>query len=282
MESILNSRFPVSLQHVVNSHGWINLEPWKWDGNENGLSRVELLPDGQIARVKVTQQTPKRFLIDWEGESQDQLTVNRLRYIVSRWLSLEWDPRPAVDVATNIDSLIAEHIVYGGGRFLRCSSFYEDFVKTICTINTNWKSTVRMVSSLVNKLGCGVFPTPLRIMESGEKVLREEIRLGFRSKVVSQITSRLLHRQIINYEGDLIVPVTHNDLLGLSGIGPYSANHLMVLENDFSRIPIDSEVSDFCKKALGIQPDEIEGFYDHWGAFRFLGYKLGRILRHSG
>ena len=137
MEFILGSRFPVSLRYAVNSHGWINLEPWEWDQNENILSRIESLPDGRRIHVRVAQQTPLRFLISLDGALQEELIENRIRHVVSRWLSLEWDPQPAVTIAQNIDGLISAHIFAGGGRLLRCSSFFEDFVKTVCTINTN-------------------------------------------------------------------------------------------------------------------------------------------------
>jgi len=86
----LGSRFPVSLRYAINSHGWINLEPWEWDQNGNILSRVESLPDGRRIHVRVAQQTPLRFLISLEGALQEELIENRIRHVVSRWLSLEW------------------------------------------------------------------------------------------------------------------------------------------------------------------------------------------------
>ena len=43
----------------------------------------------------------------------------------------------------------------GGGRMLRCSTFYEDFVKTVLTVNTSWSGTCRMIAALVAEPGGG-------------------------------------------------------------------------------------------------------------------------------
>ena len=49
-----------------------------------------------------------------------------------------------------------------------------------------------------------------------------------------------------------------------------------MLLHDFSRIPVDSAVSRYCKERFGIEPPEVEGYFDSWGEYRFLGYSLGR------
>ena len=64
----------------------------------------------------------------------------------------------------------------------------------------------------------------------------------------------------------------------LRGIGPYAASHLAMLLHDYSRIPVDSEVRRFCRERYDIGADQIAAFFDSWGAYRFLGYKVGRIL----
>jgi len=75
---------------------------------------------------------------------------------VRRWLSADWEPTAAIAALPDR----AELIERGGGRMLRGSSFYEDFVKTVLTINTNWSATCRMVAALVTEPGSGAFPGP--------------------------------------------------------------------------------------------------------------------------
>ena len=73
---------------------------------------------------------------------------------MQRWLSADWEPALAIAALPDVAQLIER----GGGRMLRGSSFYEDFVKTVLTINTSWSATCRMVAALVAEPGGGSFP----------------------------------------------------------------------------------------------------------------------------
>ena len=75
---------------------------------------------------------------------------------VRRWLSADWEPAPAIAALPNAAALIRR----GGGRMLRCSCFYEDFIKTVLTINANWSATRRMVAALVAEPGGGSLSQP--------------------------------------------------------------------------------------------------------------------------
>ena len=218
-------------------------------------------------------------MVTVDGSELDQHEVDFVEGTVRRWLSVEWDPRPAIRVAGAIDSNVATFIKSGGGRFLRCSTFYEDFVKTVCTVHATWASTRRMVSSLVNGLGDGTFPTPAQILDHGEEYLRKHLRLGFRSRVLIESTRLLLDDGTVDERGDLLdAAIAFEDLLRLRGVGEYTASHVMMLLGDFSRVPVDSEVTRFCKTRYGIEPKEVDSFFDRWGQYRFLGYKISRAL----
>ena len=75
-------------------------------------------------------------------------------------------------------------VARGGGRLLRGSTFYEDFVKTILTVNTSWSGTCRMTAALVAEPGGGAFPLPEALIDYGEERLRGIAKLGFRAPVV--------------------------------------------------------------------------------------------------
>ena len=149
----------------------------------------------------------------------------------------------------------------------------------MCTIHATWASTRRMVSSLVRLPGAGTFPTPAQVADYGEDGLRKEMRLGFRSRVLAESTLRMLDEGTIDEAGDLAGgKIAYEDLLGLRGVGGYTASHMMMLLGDFSRVPVDSEVTRFCKDRYGIEPKEVDPFFERWGQYRFLGYKLSRAL----
>ena len=276
---LIECRFPISLRHTVFSHGWVYLEPWNWDESRQELSRPERLSSTSQVVIRVTQCGPRGLFVTVDGNDLGRHEVDFAESTVRRWLSVEWDPRPAVRVAGEIDPTIAAFIESGGGRFLRCSTFYEDFVKTVCTIHATWASTRRMVSSLVNRIGAGTFPTPAQVSDHGEARLRKELRLGFRSRVLAESTLRMLDEGTIDEKGDLAGgKIAYEDLLGLRGVGGYTASHMMMLLGDFSRVPVDSEVTRFCKDRYGIEPKEVDSFFERWGQYRFLGYKLSRAL----
>ena len=214
-----------------------------------------------------------------DGNDLARYHIEAAERTVRRWLWTDWDPRPAVCVAASLDPDVAGFIKSGGGRFLRCSTFYEDYVKTVCTVHATWASTKRMVSSLVNGLSNGTFPTPVQVLDCGEQSMRKDLRLGFRSRVLAESSRLMLESGTIDERGDLkSSAVAFDDLLKLRGVGDYTANHVMMLLGDFSRIPVDSEVTRFCRERYGIGPKDVDAFFHRWGQYRFLGYKLSRNL----
>jgi 3-methyladenine DNA glycosylase/8-oxoguanine DNA glycosylase len=260
---------PFSLKMTVESHGWYQLAPWEWDGLCLGrTARVE----GAEELIRVQQPSANRLTI--EASSPSETPVKEL---VSRWLHLDWDPSKFLALCDVSDPAIGHFIRSGGGRFLRGDTFYEDLIKTVCTINTTWRQTKTMVTSIVG-LGNGVFPTPLEIQDIGSERLAKECKLGFRAKTVGTITAQLLQDGAVDVEGSAHGSLVNYDyLISLKGIGPYSAAHAMMLMRDFSSLPVDSEVSAYLREC-GLDPKDAQNAFKHWGEHRFLGYKLKRII----
>ena len=274
----ITSARDISLRMTVQSHGWVALEPWKWDEKAGELSRRDLL--GGPATITATQGGPRALEVRAEGDGSAD--VSAVEATVRRWLSLDWDPTEAITVADGIDSEVADVIRRGGGRFLRGSTFYEDYLKTVCTVQINWAGTMRMASHLVHEIGEGFVPTPVQVLDAGEAVLRERASMGFRAKGIMVSTERLLGDGLMDESGvGTEGLLTYEALIGLHGVGPYAASHLRVLLHDFSRVPVDSEVTKFFRERHGIGPKEVEPFLERWGEYKFLGYRLSRRLESS-
>jgi N-glycosylase/DNA lyase len=193
---------------------------------------------------------------------------------VRRWLSADWEPAAAIAALPEAASLIAR----GGGRMLRGSSFYEDFIKTVLTINTNWSATCRMVTALVAEPGGGAFPSPVAVLDYGEDDLRERAKLGFRARTVIGATRCMVDDGAITPSGEGVLDrLQHDYLLSLKGIGPYAAAHCRVLLHDFSRIPIDSSVVTYLRERQGCDPAAFAADRLSWGDYLALGYRLGRL-----
>jgi 3-methyladenine DNA glycosylase/8-oxoguanine DNA glycosylase len=269
--SVLNFRWPIDLALTVASHGWVQLAPWRWDPEAGRLARVERFGD-HCGNVEVVQRTPCAVVITWEGLGAADETEIVAR--VGRWLSADWEPGPAIAALADAAALIEG----GGGRMLRGSCFYEDFVKTLLTINANWSATCRMVAALVAEPGEGAFPDPQALIDYGEERLRERGKLGFRARSVIAATRRMLDDGAITVDGkDIPDRLPHDYLLGLSGVGPYAAAHCRLLLHDFSRIPIDTSVVAYLRAKYGCDPVEFAVTRSQWGPYLALGYRMARL-----
>jgi len=129
-EAILSLPWPIDLELTVAIHGWAHLAPWSWDPKAGRLGRRERIGN-QCGTIALTQGDPDSMVLRWDGFAPAVLPEIHRR--ARRWLSTDWQPASAMAALCEDGALIAQ----GGGRLLRGSSFYEDFVKTVLTINTN-------------------------------------------------------------------------------------------------------------------------------------------------
>ena len=245
-------------------------------GPERGsLARTERI-GARFGTVAVTQADPRSLAVACDGFADGDMPelVRRVR----RWVSAEWDPAPAIVVLRDTAPDEAGLIASGGGRVLRCSSFYEDFVKTVLTINTSWSATLRTTGALVAEPGGGAFPGPHQVLDYGEARLRERARLGFRAATVVSATRRMLDDGILDADGrDDEARLDHAYLTSLKGIGPYAAAHCGLLLHDFRHIPVDTVAIADLRERFGQRPDEFAASRADWGAYLALGYKLTRL-----
>jgi 3-methyladenine DNA glycosylase/8-oxoguanine DNA glycosylase len=274
-KATLELGWPIDLALTVTSHGWVHLEPWRWETETGTLSHPERI-DGAHGTIAMRQRAPSTLLVAWEGFPG--IAPAEILRRAGRWVSAEWDPAPALAALGAGFVEEAALIARGGGRILRCSTFYEDFVKTVLTVNTSWSGTCRMSAALVAEPGDGVFPEPLAILDYGEERLRGIAKLGFRAPVVMSATQRLLDDGAIDKAGNGDdARLEHEYLVALKGIGPYAAAHCRMLLQDFSRIPVDSVVVAHLKERHDTTPEAFIAARNECGAYLGLGYRLMRL-----
>jgi N-glycosylase/DNA lyase len=271
----LRLAWPIDLALTVASHGWVHLEPWGWDAATGALSHAELI-GGQYGTIAVRQRDPVTLAVAWDGFA-GAAAADILRR-VARWVSADWDPAAAIAVLGAGFADEAALIARGGGRLLRGSTFYEDFVKTVLTVNTSWSGTCRMTAALVAEPGGGAFPLPEALIDYGEERLRQIAKLGFRAPTVVSATRRLLDDGTIDAAGDGDTErLDHDYLTSLKGIGPYAAAHCRMLLQDFSRIPVDSVVVAHLRERHDTSPQEFIAARAECGIYLGLGYRLMRL-----
>jgi N-glycosylase/DNA lyase len=270
-EAILPLSWPTDLELTVASHGWAHLAPWSWDPEAGRLCRRERI-GGELGIIEIAQHGRDSMMLRWDGFAPADLPEIQRR--ARRWLSADWQPASAIAALCEDGALIGQ----GGGRLLRCSSFYEDFVKTVLTINTSWSATCRMAAALVAEPGDGAFPAPEAVLDYGEERLRQCAKLGFRAATVVSATRRLLDDGAIDAFGEGSPErLDYDYLISLKGIGPYAAAHCRVLLHDFSRLPVDSGVTAYLRERYGCDPPEFAASRSSWGSYLALGYRLARL-----
>jgi N-glycosylase/DNA lyase len=274
-EALLELAWPIDLGLTVASHGWVHLEPWRWDAATGTLSHAERI-GGERGTIAVRQSDPTTLALAWDGLSDAH--SGEIAQRVARWVSADWDPGDALAALVAGFADEAALIARGGGRILRCSTFYEDFIKTILTVNTSWGGTCRMTAALVAEPGDGAFPLPEALIDYGEEHLRRIAKLGFRAPVVVATTRRMLDDGVIDAEGNGEPDrLAHDYLMGLKGIGPYAAAHCRMLLQDFSRIPVDSVVVAHLRERHDTTPQDFIAARAECGAYLGLGYRLMRL-----
>jgi N-glycosylase/DNA lyase len=239
------------------------------------LLRAERIGD-RIGTIAVRQRDATTLTVSWDG-FPDSAKTEILRR-AGRWVSAEWSPVAAVAALAPSFADEAALVARGGGRLLRCSTFYEDFIKTLLTVNTSWSGTCRMNAALIAEPGGGAFPLPEAVIDYGEERLRQIAKLGFRAPTAVAATRRMLDDGVIDAAGHGDVDrLDHDYLISLKGIGPYAAAHCRMLLHDFSRIPVDSVVVAHLRERHATTPEAFIAARAECGIYLGLGYRLMRL-----
>lgn len=149
-------------------------------------------------------------------------------------------------------------MLQGAGRMVRSPTVFEDVVKTICTTNTSWGGTTRMVNALVEYLGepapgalasgphGRAFPTAQAMAGAPAHFYKKVVGAGYRSGYLKQLATDLtkgrvdLERLATVSRSELPDAEVDKQLQALPGVGPYAAAHIMLMLGRYDRLILDS------------------------------------------
>jgi 3-methyladenine DNA glycosylase/8-oxoguanine DNA glycosylase len=246
---------PVDLRRTIASHGVADLPPNRID-EEAWTLELTLPVDGASPKtVLVSAGRDGYGRMEVVGARAGTAQQRRLLEAVGHVLRLDEDLSPFYEVASADPDL--SWVTAGAGRMLRSPTVFEDVVKTICTTNTVWSATVRMVTALVEHLGRPAggarpgafgraFPTPEAMAEAGEDFYRDVVRAGYRGAYLQSLAAAVAGGELDLEELALLDAEELPDdevaarLLALPGIGPYATAHIMMLLGRYSRLILDS------------------------------------------
>ena len=255
---------PIDFIATINSHGIASLPPVKPNADLATELQITLrLPDRSIRTVRLRQRKAGSVSVQVLGTSDvDRAMIrNEVRHI----LRLDQDLRPFYELAAR-DPMLS-WVTTGYGRMMRCQTVFEEVVKTILTTNCSWAATVKMVSRLVSELGepdreideeppyGRAFPTPAAMAERDESFYREVIRAGYRAPHLVKLATDVVKGDLDleSLAADLPDDELEASLLGLPGVGPYAAAHIMHMLGRGSRLILDSWTRPTYARASGAE-----------------------------
>jgi N-glycosylase/DNA lyase len=182
----------------------------------------------------------------------------------------------------------------GAGRLVRGQTVFEEVVKTICTTNCAWSATERMVGALVEHLGepavgaprsgprGRAFPTPEAMALADDAFYRDVVRAGYRGRYLRDLAARVaggeLDLEPLATVGADELPDDELErvLLGLPGVGPYAAAHVMMLLGRYHRLVLDSWTRPTHARLTGrrARDDAIVRRYRRYGRYAGLAFWL--------
>jgi N-glycosylase/DNA lyase len=149
-------------------------------------------------------------------------------------------------------------VLTGAGRMVRSPTVFEDVVKTICTTNTSWGGTTRMVNALVQHLGekapgappdspyGRAFPTPAAMAAASAPFYKKVAGAGYRGAYLKALATSVARGRV---DLEALAATSRDDLpddevaarlQALPGVGPYAAAHIMLMLGRYDRLILDS------------------------------------------
>jgi 3-methyladenine DNA glycosylase/8-oxoguanine DNA glycosylase len=242
---------PVDLWRTIVSHGVASLPPAEVDEEERVMTVTVPVPRGKPRTIRIRQGRGSGARVDVLGPAASQATEHAIRDVLRRMVNLDENLAPLYAVAADDPELA--WITTGAGRMFRSPTVFEDVVKTICTTNTTWSATIRMVTGLVDGLGEAsaggfgrTFPTPEAMAAAREPFYRDVVRAGYRGAYLRTLARDVTKGKVDLEElrsaplGELPDDEVAARLLALPGVGPYAAAHVMMLLGRHGRLILDS------------------------------------------
>jgi len=238
---------PVDLKRTLLSHGFVELPPMQLDEDVPALE-LTLAVSGKARTIGIRPGKRGHARVDVAGRAPSARTAEELVARARHVLALDEDLSDFYELVAE-DPELSWVAAVGAGRLIRSPSVFEDVVKTICTTNTAWSATRRMVTALVANLGVAApdgrhaFPTPQAMADVDEDFYREVVRSGYRGPYFRALATDVAEGRLdleVLLDPELPDDEVSERLLALPGVGPYATAQILMLLGRYSRLILDS------------------------------------------
>jgi len=273
---------------VCHVHGWKNLAPFNWD-DRNSCLRFAVYIDSESIDISVFQ---RNFYVDALISSRSKVNNTlreKLKAVIIRSLALEVDTAGLLLQAEKVGPQYIELIKQGAGRLLRAPTLWEDAAKTLFTTNCSWALTKKMCEAVCSNQfvmptpsGHYPFPEAAEFLKYDELSLKKSMPIGYRAGYFISLAKQFTNDPNPNdIDKGISDSATAFQMISqFKGFGSYASNHMLILTGFFDKIPIDTVVISYLKNAHRVRKPEsfIKRHYRKWGAYRWWGFKLEKML----
>ena len=231
---------PISFERTIFSHGLPFLPPGHID-EEKKIYDLSVRIGERVRRLRFTS-SDGQLDVDLDARTSEA-DLRAAERITRRVFRLDQNLAPFYAMIAG-DARLSWAV--GAGRLIASPTVFEDVIKTICTTNTTWAGTRRMIGALVD-LGEGAFPDAALLARTRERWFADVARMGYRGPYVRTI-ARDVAAGRLDLEALLPRSVTEEAredaveeaLRELPGVGPYAAAHIMQLLGYHHQLVLDS------------------------------------------
>jgi 3-methyladenine DNA glycosylase/8-oxoguanine DNA glycosylase len=275
-----------NLWSTVFSHGWCSLPPFSVDQANKSFGMVVETASNKFVPINITKSALSKLEITIPSKSKiSSSEKNKIEKTIRACLRLDEDYSAFYAEVKRYQNF-SWVLKLGAGRLLRAPTVFEDAVKMMCTTNCSWGLTEAMVNNLCSKLGTRIsenmytFPSPEALADCTENYIRKEIRAGYRSPYLLELSRRIVKGEI-NIESwrssEIPSKELYEEVRSVKGLGPYAAGNILKLLGRYDYLAIDS----WCRKQfLEIHGKKkasdkiIEKYYQQFGEWKGLFFWL--------
>lgn len=292
MKLNLPARKPFNFHSVVDSHGWRQLAPFRFENDV--LSYVDHLSANRVVEYRISASSDG---VRVETDKLDKAEQKEVKDKITWMFCLDMD-FSRFYAASRVEPKLAHAKKQSLGRLLRSPTLFEDVIKTILTTNILWAATINMTRKLVDAFGeplsssgrvvssdgegrteNNAFPTPESIAASNPDYIKEKIRVGYRAPAIHELAVRVASGKFdleALKTSSLPTLELRKELLKINGVGPYAAANLLMILGRHDFIPIDSSsltvVSHEWYRGKSVTAKQVEKRFEKWGEFKGLAF----------
>jgi N-glycosylase/DNA lyase len=276
----LNTNSHVDFAYALDTY---MIYPWVRDGDDL-VRPLRVGPkDAHLAVARIQQAGPDRLRARVTVNDDAPDGIKQARAALVRCLQLDY-PYDQIAALTVEDPVLRAAVAHRGlGRGKLYPDMFEALCGVVCAQRTTFKRVYDMMRNLAIIFGeptteavegrpVHAFPTPAALAAASDEKLRE-CKVGFRAKSLANVATYLTEVGYSWYDWrDRSPAELVPDLLGIKGVGPYTANlAINLVYGRGGTAHVDTYVVDVVGRLYLDKPEataeEVAAFVDsQWGA----------------